>query len=90
MGLSRAHRGKLELIRGNKEFHDTMSIIVLVIAVINAVAALWAHAVASRKGRNADHWTLATALFSPAILALLALPHRNTEAVDVATVESAA
>ena len=60
----------------------------LVIAIINAIAALAAHALATRKGRNADLWTFMTALFAPALLGLLALsekqePHAETVPVEV-------
>ena len=59
----------------------------LIVATVNAIAALLAHAIAGRKGRNADGWTFATALFFPALLVLLVLPQKpavEEEADDLA------
>lgn len=50
--------------------------LILVFAVVNAIAALFAHEVAYRKGRSAGAWTFATAIFAPALALVLLLPRK--------------
>ncbi len=50
---------------------------ILIFAVINAIAALFAHEFAHRKGRNAGAWTFVTALFAPLLVVVLLLPEKT-------------
>ena len=58
--------------------------LLLVIAVINSIAALFAHEFACRRGRNANFWTFVTALFAPALAVVLLMPEKSDTDAEVA------